>query len=257
MCIAYLSLGRHPEWPLFIAANRDEYHARSSRAAAPWPQAPDVIAGTDLVGGGTWLGVTRGGRFGFLTNYRDPASTVVNAPSRGQLVGNGLTGAAGPQSYINEVFRQKNRFNGFNLIVGDLTQAWYTGNRAPDEAPRRLAAGSYTLSNHLLDTVWPKTTRLRRALDEFPLDTLEKSTDAVFKLLHDTTPAIDADLPATGVPLARERLLSSPFIVSPDYGTRCSTVVAINAGGWGFLAEAVYNPEGSVVERNDWPFYIS
>lgn len=256
MCIAYLSIGRHPDWPLFIAANRDEYHARASCTAAPWPQASCVIAGTDLVGGGTWLGVTRSGRFGFLTNYRDPATTIANAPSRGQLVSHYLAGGATPQDYVNAIFKEQARFNGFNLIVGDLSQTWYTGNRTPANAPLQLQAKSYTLSNHLLDTPWPKTILLRQALDKFPLSSLEKSTDTVFKLLHDTTPAADADLPTTGVPLDKERLLGSPFIISPDYGTRCSTIVAINANGWGFLAEVTYNPDGDIVERHDWPFSI-
>lgn len=257
MCIAYLALSRHPEWPLFIAANRDEFHARTSRPAAPWHDAPDVIAGLDCIAGGTWLGVTRQGRYAFLTNYRDPSSVLACAPSRGQLASDFLTGHTPVRDYAAAVAGRAGAYNGFNLIVGDAANCFYVGNRTRERAPRPLGAGSYVLSNHLLDTPWPKATRLRQAMDDLDLAQLDKSLEPVFTLLRDGAQADDADLPDTGIPRERERLLSSPFIVSPEYGTRCSTIVAIHASGRAFLSEVSFAPDGRVTQRHDWPFVIA
>lgn len=257
MCIAYFAVNRHPDWPLFIAANRDEFHARASRPAAPWPDSPDIIAGRDCVAGGTWLGVTRQGRYAFLTNYRDPSSLLANAPSRGQLVGDYLAGRASALDYVEAVAHHAGAYNGFNLVVGDLRHCYYIGNRAPETLPAELGSGRHVLSNHLLDTPWPKARRLRQAMDDLSLDQLDVSLEPVFALLRDDAQASDDDLPDTGIPLERERLLSSPFIVSPDYGTRCSTIVAIHASGRAFLSEASFDAGGRMTQRHDWPFAIT
>ena len=253
MCIAYLAIGAHPDWPLFIAANRDEFHSRPTTVAAPWPNYPDLLAGIDNVAGGTWLGITRQGKFGLLTNYRDMAYDA-QAVSRGALVADYLQGHETPQAYAELVAAQGNRYNGFNLIVGDLTQAFYVGNRHGDGHAVGLAPGRYVLSNHLLNTAWPKTQRLKERLDHYPLENIPKSVNPIFDILKDQTVAQDDALPSTGLSLERERLLSSPFIISPEYGTRCSTVVAINAAGRGFFSEITYDPQGTPVERHDWPF---
>ncbi len=256
MCIAYLALDAHPEWPLFIAANRDEYHSRPCLAAAPWQNYPDVIAGIDCQGKGTWLGITRQGRYALLTNYRDPASLIKDAPSRGELASHYLTGDKPPDEFAQNVFDASNAYNGFNLIVGDLATARYVGNRANQESPQMLGPGRYIISNHLLNTPWPKAERLRLALDLYPVDMLEQSLTQVFEILKDNTQAEDHTLPATGLTLERERLLSSPFIVSPEYGTRCSTVIAVHASGRAIFSETSYNESGLATERNDWPFLI-
>jgi len=224
MCIAYLSLG-DPEWPLLIAANRDEFHARPTRAAGPWPEAPRLIAGCDLLGGGTWMGTTVDGRLALLTNYREPGHSVPpGAPSRGLLVRDFLLSEEDPAPWIATVAARADDWAGFNLIVGDARQTWCLGNRDPSRTPRQLSGGRYVLSNHLLDTPWPKAARLRAALDDLPPADWASAPDKILERLRDTTPAEDARLPDTGLPLERERLLSSPFIISPDYGTRCSTV---------------------------------
>lgn len=254
MCIAYLAIDAHPDWPLFIAANRDEYHKRPCRPAAPWPTHPDVIAGLDYQASGSWLGVTRQGRFALITNYRDPAHVMANAPTRGQLVSRYLTSHESPQSYARKVHGDASAYNGFNLIVGDKSQAFYTGNRDEATDPSQLAPGRYVLSNHLLNTSWPKAQRLRLALDALPLDSLDQSLTTVFEILKDGTPAQDQDLPSTGLSLERERLLSSPFIISPEYGTRCSTVIALHASGRALFSEISYDASGSPTERHDWPF---
>lgn len=256
MCIAYLSLGIHPQWPVFIAANRDEFHARPALAVAPWKQTPAVFAGIDLKAGGTWLGVTRQGRFGLLTNYREPGLRPRQAPSRGALVSDYLCADQAAAAYADAIGTHARRYEGFNLIVGDRHGAWYVGNRTPADGPQALPSGTYVLSNHLLDTPWPKAERLRQALDTFDLDVLPQNLGAVFGILKDTTPADDDTLPRTGLDLARERLLSSPFIIGSEYGTRCSTVIAIRADGRAWISETSYDAAGEITQRHDWPFNL-
>ncbi|WP_298016194.1 NRDE family protein [uncultured Castellaniella sp.] len=252
MCIAYLSLGR-PDWPVLIAANRDEFHARPARAAGPWPGRPDVIAGQDLGAGGAWLGWAAGGRFALLTNYREPGlPTPPGAPSRGVLVRDYLLGSASAADYSQAIADRAGDWAGFNLIAGDAQEAWYLGNRDPSGSPRRLSPGCYVLSNHLLDTPWPKSRRLREALDALPPERWAREPDRVFELLHDTTPAPAGDLPATGLSPDREQLLSSPFIVSPDYGTRCSSLIVLRADGAALFSEQSYDASGQPAERHDW-----
>lgn len=257
MCIAYLALAAHPDWPLFIAANRDELHDRACLAAAPWSDHPEVIAGIDCQAQGTWLGVTRQGRFALLTNYRDPSALKTAAPSRGALVSQYLTGHESATSYASQVQETADAYNGFNLIVGTLGEASYVGNRTAQNAPQPLAPGRYILSNHLLNTPWPKAQRLRMALDQYPLEELAQSLTPVFDILKDNTQAQDHALPDTGIPLERERLLSSPFIISPNYGTRCSTIIAVHASGRALLSEISYDASGVLTERHDWPFFVN
>ncbi|WP_322998199.1 NRDE family protein [Castellaniella sp.] len=252
MCIAYLSLG-HPGWPVLIAANRDEFHARPAKAAGPWPGRPDVIAGQDLSAGGTWLGWAAGGRFALLTNYREPGRpTPPGAPSRGTLVRDYLLGSDSAADYSQAVAAHASDWAGFNLIAGDARQVCYLGNRDPSGRSRALVPGRYVLSNHLLDTPWPKARRLREALDALPPERWTQDPDQVFDLLHDTTAAHATELPDTGLPHAMEQLLSSPFIISPDYGTRCSTLIAIRADGAALFSEQSYDAAGQPTERHDW-----
>jgi uncharacterized protein with NRDE domain len=258
MCIAYLALNAHPDWPLFIAANRDEFHARPTQTAAPWDTHSHVIAGIDEVAGGTWLGATRSGRFALLTNFRDlRLQGPENPVSRGELVKNFLTSNQPAHTYAQTVATQGHLYQGFNLIVGEGAQATYIGNQtANPHKIQLLLPGRYVLSNHLLDTDWPKTERLRALLDHFPIEHLERSINQVFDLLKDTTPAPDHLLPDTGLDLERERLLSSPFIISPNYGTRCSSVIAIHRNGRAIFSELTYNPQGQETERHDWHWSI-
>lgn len=252
MCIAYLSLG-HPAWPVLVAANRDEFHARPAAAAAPWPGHEQLIAGRDLTAGGTWLGCAAGGRFALLTNYREPGVPVpAHAPSRGLLVRDYLLGGQSAAHYIDGVARHAQDWAGFNLIVADAQGVWYLGNRDPRHAPRQLGPGQYVLSNHLLDTPWPKARRLRAALQALPAPDWTQYPERVFALLRDTTQAPADELPDTGLGPVREQLLSSPFIVSPEYGTRCSTLITGDAAGGLSLSELSYDAEGAPTERHDW-----
>lgn len=249
MCLAVLALRRIAGLPVLIAANRDEYHARPAAPAARWPapegappDAPAIYGGRDLQAGGSWMGVSDAGRYALVTNFRDPGRQQAAAPSRGALVEAWLRADDDAAAYLARLHAEGERYNGFNLIVGDGGRAWYYSNRGG--APRELAPGVYALSNHLLDTPWPKLARVKGAFERLIEAAPQPDLPALYAALHDCTPAADAELPDTGIGLDRERLLSSPFIVSPDYGTRCSTVLALRADGTGELHERRFDPHG-------------
>lgn len=244
MCLAVLALHSLPGIPVLIAANRDEFHVRPTLPAAQWADAPAIYAGRDGLAGGTWMGVTSHGRYALVTNFREPGRHLDNAPSRGALVEDFLRGSMAPRAYLADVHRTGQAYNGFNLIVGDSREAWYLSNR--DGGPRALAPGVYALSNHLLDTPWPKLARTKAAFMAVLQGRPQPDLPALYAALADPNPADDGDLPATGLPLDRERLLSSPFIVSPDYGTRSSSVLALHGDGAGQLHERRFAPDGTV-----------
>lgn len=235
MCLILFAYNYHREFPLIVAANRDEFYERPTAPAHNWSEEPNIYAGRDLVGGGTWLGVTSAGRFAAVTNYRDP-SAEAGRRSRGSLVADFLRSDQIPRDYLGEVASSANEYSGFNLIVGDLDKSsslLYLSNR--EGQIRELEPGLYGLSNHLLDTPWPK---VARGKIEFAgiVDSKEFDRELLFKLLADETPAGDAALPDTGVGLEKERALSPIFIRTPIYGTRCSTVVTFT-GERGFHFE--------------------
>ncbi len=257
MCIAYLSLGVNPAWPVFIAANRDEFHARPALPARPWPEAPHVIAGKDLSAGGTWLGLSRGRRWALLTNFRDPGRQRDGRTTRGRLVSDFLLGEMPAEEYTKYIYSRADDYNGFNLIAGQGLHAWYVGNHAACTGPVPLGPGRYALSNHALDTPWPKVERLRTRLDSIVPAGDELALDPVYETLRDGVQSDDEHLPSTGVPLEVERMLSSIFIVSPNYGTRCSTIIALDPQGKGILSETSYDASGRPRERHDWPVNLA
>ena len=233
MCLILVAWRVHPDYPLVVAANRDEFFARPTAPAAFWRDAPQILAGRDLEAGGTWLGITRGGRFAALTNFRDPAQNRSGAPSRGGLVAEFLAGRDAPQAYLDRIAPRASQCNGYNLLMGDSESLWWSSNMGGES--RRLEPGVYGVSNHLLDTPWPKVgagkTALAQAVDRLPDD------QALFQLLRDDGIHPDEHLPQTGVPLDWERLLSSAFVKSPGYGTRSSTVVCVGRDGWASFDE--------------------
>lgn len=243
MCLILLAVDAHPEYPLVLAANRDEFYARPTAPAAPWPESTDLVGGRDLRGGGTWLGVTREGRWAAVTNVRDPARERDGAPSRGHLVSGYLLGNASPEPYLRELALDAARYNGFNLLVGDRAGAYWYGNRA-GAGPRRVDAGVHGLSNAALDTPWPKVVRgraaLERALGAEPDP--DPDPDALLDLLLDEALAADHDLPSTGLARELERALSASFIRTADYGTRSSTALLIRRDGAVLLAERTFTP---------------
>jgi uncharacterized protein with NRDE domain len=224
MCMVLIAWRGAAKYPCVIAANRDELHSRPTAAAHWWQSRPPLLAGRDLSAGGTWLGLTRSGRFAALTNYRDPEQRRAGTPSRGTLVASILQSSASIERSLEHLRDVSAEYNGFSLLFSDGERlAIY---ESACGSGRVLGPGIYGLSNHLLDTPWPKVltakSRLSKALAH--LDT----TDALLALLRDDAPAPDEQLPRTGVSLEWERLLSSAFVRAPDYGTRCSTVLRID-----------------------------
>ena len=236
MCLIVFEISEDPARGLLLAANRDEFYDRPTLAAAAWDDSPEIFAGRDLVGGGTWLGVSQSGRFAAVTNYRDPKAPK-GSRSRGELVSGFLSSEVPIGDYLDGIAGAASEFSGFNLIVGQAgtngVEASYFSNR--EGVVRHLKPGVYGLSNHLLDTPWPK---VRRAKELF--STKAADDEALFELLSDRRLASDDELPDTGIGLERERLLSPIFIETPIYGTRCSTVVRLKAASPPRLVERVH-----------------
>ena len=227
MCLIVFAWKVIPGMPLFAAANRDEFYDRPAAPAAWWDTDPDIFAGRDLRADGTWQGVSRGGRFAALTNIRAVGERRSDAPSRGALVADYLRQEIPPADYVAELAAQADRYNGFNLLVGDCnTLIWYS-NRGADD-PRNgqaLTAGLYGISNGLLDTPWPKVTRTKASFASLLCQ--GAPDDAFFDMLTDTAVASDCRLPMTGVDIEFERMLSAVCIESPNYGTRVSTLTKL------------------------------
>jgi uncharacterized protein with NRDE domain len=249
MCLILVAWHAHAEYPLLLAANRDEFHSRPAAAAAWWP-APAILAGRDLSAGGTWLAVARDGRFAALTNFRDPTQPARDAPSRGELVPATLAATQPAQRRLQQLRASAGNYNGFNLIFSDGEQLAVFESVAGEG--RLLGPGVYGLSNHLLDTPWPKVQNAKSALsaalsrlpDEQPL----------LELLRDERQADDAQLPRTGVSLPWERLLSSAFIRSPGYGTRCSSILSMDRHGRVRFCEWSWDESGHAAGKVEYGF---
>ncbi|WP_298266473.1 NRDE family protein [Geobacter sp.] len=239
MCLILFALEAHPRYRLVLAANRDEFYDRPTAPASFWDDAPQVLAGRDLTGGGTWCGITTGGRIAAVTNYRDPRTYREGAPSRGRLVADFLRGEMTPAALLERLHREGNSYNGFNLIFGDGSELLYFSNRGA--LPARVPAGIHGLSNHLLDTPWPKVARGKEALAKLLAARDEPAPDDLFAILADRTPAPDHLLPDTGVGPERERLLSPLFIATPTYGSRSSTVILIGRDNTCTFVERSFN----------------
>jgi uncharacterized protein with NRDE domain len=226
MCLFFCAFDIHPTFRFMIATNRDEFYDRPSRPVSFWPEAPDLLAGKDLRGGGTWFGITRSGRWAALTNFRDPRGYRDNAPSRGILLTEYLFGSDDPSAYLASIRREGERYNGFNLIVGTHRELHYYSNRSG--TIMELGPGLYGLSNHLLDTPWPKVSRGKEAIAGILSRGGDPDPEALFDILSDRTLVKDDLLPDTGIGLEWERLLSARFIASPTYGTRSSTLLFVD-----------------------------
>jgi uncharacterized protein with NRDE domain len=225
---------------LVLVGHRDEFHAR---AAAPmdWWDVPHLLAGRDLVAGGTWLGLDARGRFGVITNLRG-APSPVDPPSRGTLIPRFLAGNAPPAEFMGALAAEAPRYAGFSLLVGDPRELWYLSNGDPG-GPRRLGPGIYGLSNGTLAADWPKVRRSRERLATRLARPLGEPEE-LLALLADRTPPPDADLPDTGIGLELERRLSPPFIVGELYGTRAATAVVLAADGRGRVVERTHGADG-------------
>ena len=240
MCLIFLSLNDHPVYKLIVAANRDEFYIRKTAAADFWQDFPQIIGGRDLEAHGTWLAMTRTGKISLLTNYRDPRNINPDAPSRGQLVSDYLQREIEAEHYLREVEKKGPDYNGFNLMNGGVDDIWYFSNY--QGAIRKLLPGFYGLSNHVLDTPWPKVERGKKKFKQILHKTVI-DPDEVFEFLYDDQRAPDDLLPDTGIGQERERALSSMFIKTQDYGSRSSTVILVDQQNHVVFSERVYDPE--------------
>lgn len=228
MCLIFVAHRIHPRYPIIIAANRDEFYVRPTAGACFWTEAPEVLAGRDLKAGGTWLGVTRQGRFAAVTNVRGPVAQREGAMSRGRLVSQYLTQRAAPMEYCHTLLPNLDQYNGFNLIIGDEQRLCYLSSH-PDGL-HELSPGIYGLSNDRLDTPWPKV-RKGKVMFERILERPMLSPDDLLRLLMDRRCPPDELLPDTGVGLRWERVLAPIFIASEFYGTRASTAILVANDG--------------------------
>lgn len=247
MCLVFMALSAHPGYPLIVAANRDEFHARETAAAAPWTlgegHAVEVVAGRDLVAGGTWMGVSRAGRFAALTNYRGPVLGTADPPSRGALVTEFLGTEESAAQYCERLRADGHRYNGFSLVAYDGVQMCCYSNRA--DALTHIGPGVHGLSNHLLNTPWPKVARGREILQRQLGGNVEPRSlvDPFFDMLNDARIPKDYELPDTGVGMERERALAPMFVRGGDYGTRSSTIVMLSADGEALVQERTFDSD--------------
>lgn len=254
MCLILIAWRAHPRYPVVIAANRDEFFARPTAGAQFWGETAGILAGRDLTAGGTWMGVTRSGRFAALTNYREPEGKRADAPSRGALVKDFLKGTQSAEDYLASLEGRSDIYNGFNLICGTFDDGlWHFSNRETASA-NRLPPGIFGVSNHLLDTPWPKVAQgksdLAAAMDALPSD------KPLFELLRDDRIHEDDRLPRTGISLDWERILSAAFVRAPNYGTRSSTVLLLDREDGIVFDELGYLQGGAPGGRNRFSFRL-
>lgn len=246
MCLIVFAYQVHPDYPIIIAANRDEFYARPTHALDKWTDGSNIMAGRDLEGGGTWMGITPKGRIAALTNYREPGIRMAKAPSRGHLVSDFLKGPESLNHYMDKLELNANNYNGFNIILSEGGRWVYYSNRG--DTPQELQAGIHGLSNRVLNTPWPKVIRSCRALEEHLSAQRPPDMEDLMQVLHDRAVPPDADLPDTGVGLEWERRLGSIFITSDIYGTRSSTVLLVGKDGTARMRERTFNRNGPTGE---------
>lgn len=239
MCLITFALDVHPRYRLILAANRDEFFERPTSPAMFWPSRPHILAGRDERAGGTWCGVSKSGRFASVTNYREAPDDQEQRLSRGELPVEFLASSVSSAEYANSVQADAQRYAGFNLLVDDGARFSYYSNRG--SGPEELGPGVYGLSNHLLNSRWPKVTRAVNGLTGI-LNNPDPGTGPLLDLLMDDTIAADSELPETGFGRAWERVLSPIFISTPEYGTRCSTVILVSRTGSIVFEELTHEP---------------
>ncbi|HCW07920.1 MAG TPA: hypothetical protein DGG95_11220 [Cytophagales bacterium] len=259
MCLIFLSLHQHPNYKLIVAANRDEFYARKTLPAQFWEDHPEIVGGRDIEARkpngtyGTWMAMNKNGRIAMVTNFRDLKNLKSVAPSRGHLVTDFLLTAENPFSYLKAIEKDKHLYNGFNLIVGNMEELFYLSNYK--DGIEKMENGFHGLSNALLNTPWPKVKEGKEKMSHlFDADKIESGK--LLNGLYDDRQAPDNQLPDTGVGLERERMLSSMFIKSPNYGSRCSTVITVDLNNQVEFTERVYDLNTFQFDEQTFKFAI-
>ncbi|WP_438317874.1 NRDE family protein [Sporosarcina sp. FA9] len=253
MCLINFHINEHPSYKIILAANRDESYSRPTAPAQFWSDEPTILAGRDLLQSGTWLGVTKTGRIAALTNYRDPSLPTNGKISRGEIIRNYLAGTLSPKEYLTALNEKKELYTGFNVIVGNPDELFYYNNLEAKIV--EIEEGTHGLSNHFLDTPWPKVLNGKRMLREYVLRNETVEEDQLFEILSMEDLAEDQDLPSTGVGIDLERQLSPLFIKTDNYGTRSSTVLTIDNDDNVTFIERTYE-KGLFKEQNKFEFKI-
>ncbi|MGF1636708.1 MAG: NRDE family protein [Cyclobacteriaceae bacterium] len=246
MCLIALAINSHPKYKLILAANRDEFYERPTTQAHWWAKHPDVLAGKDLKSGGTWIGINKSLKWSAITNYRDPSQMQQKTTSRGHLVSNYLIESQKPEAYLSYVKTDAAKYNGFNLLAADAEKCWYYSNMMGKVLP--VDSGVHALSNHFLDTPWPKARQVQVGLEKLISKDLV-NPDSLFELMMNKNQAADETLPDTGIDLELERKLSPVFIQFEKYGTRSTTVLLIDQHNESFFSEVTWNETGQQVSK--------
>src|SRR5690625_647155 len=226
MCLINFHFQDHPHYKLIVAANRDEFYGRPTAQAHFWEDKPYILAGRDMVQFGTLLGVTKQGRFAALTNFRSAEQVSKDRVSRGEIVNNYLEGNMQPEAFLQSLQEKQDHYEGFNVLVGSPEALFYFSNRQSNVT--EIAEGTHGLSNHLLNTPWPKVVKGKQNLRDYVKNTEHIQVDVLFDILSDTEQAADSNLPETGIDVELEKELSSSFIKTPNYGTRSSSVLLVD-----------------------------
>ncbi|OFZ56121.1 MAG: hypothetical protein A2428_13805 [Bdellovibrionales bacterium RIFOXYC1_FULL_54_43] len=262
MCVLFLSYRYTPGFSLVLAMNRDEYYGRPTLPAGLWPDL-GILAGRDLEKGGTWLGMTQTGRIAALSNFRAPARRKIHARTRGEITTRFLTNAGAADAYLQTLRTEVAEYNDFNLILGSSAEGEFVYFSSVTGESRKLDSGIYGLSNHFLDSAWPKVTRgkvaFARALAKHGGSKVSQAAardpliDSLLELLRDEARPPDSELPETGLTLDEERKVSPIFIRSPFYGTVSSTVIVVGEDLRVRFVEVTYSPNGEDgVKRHDF-----
>lgn len=254
MCLLSFAIDSHPRYRLVLAANRDENFVRPTAPARFWDDAPQILAGRDLEAGGTWLGVSRNGRLAALTNYYGPDEYAPDKLTRGRLITDFLKSDLSPDGYFDHLQQTGDRYNGFGLVFGDNGGLHYCTNRG--QSIYGIAAGVHGLSNHLLDTHWPKVVSIKAGLNRTVTDNDVIDPEDLFSLLSDRTFYPDHLLPDTGVGIKRERSLSSIFVSREEFGTRCSTVILIDRNNRMSFLERSFDAHRKTIETVEFHFNL-
>ena len=257
MCLIVLAWKAHPRYPLVLATNRDELHERHSAPLDYWEDRTNVLGGRDMEKGGSWLATNVDGRWAAVTNYRDGSPSSAPAPSRGHLVSDYVSSDQRVAAYAADVEESLSEYSGCNLLISGPEGLFYASNRhesGPRSRIETVTPGIHGLSNHLLDTPWPKVERCKQHMETLLDSDDEAITRSLFELLADRSIAHDSDLPSTGVSLERERVLSAPFIVADTYGTRASTVLLIDNQGAAQMHERGFDADGAEIGQRSFSF---
>jgi len=254
MCLILISYKQFDKFPLIIAANRDEYFERPSQAAHFWNDNPFILAGRDLKHGGSWLGISRQGRFAAVTNFREPSNKIASATSRGTLVSKYLMSDISAGNYLEDLLDQIDQFDGFNLLVGDTNALYFLGSL--EKQIRILDTGVYGISNGIFDCPWPKVIQGKQRLAEIMNKSGQPDETAFFKLLANETVPPDDELPDTGVGLEWEQKLGSIFVKADPFGTRCSTLLSIDVKRQVRFSERNFDHAGNDLGTEGYSFNL-